>query len=125
MSKTNESTTNAASAAPLTLLQSFEGLGMFASRDVRADTIELPDGKKAQFYVRELPDAEFRKLWQEADRSKLIAATICDEDGKAVMNTTQAAQLKPLIAAKLQQIAMKHSGFGDEAAEAQAETGND
>lgn len=124
MSKINETTPATTSAAPLSLLQSFEGLGMFASRDVRSDTIELPDGKKAQFYVRELPDAEFRKLWEEADRSKLIAATICDEDGKPVMNVTQAAQLKPLIAAKLQQVAMTHSGFGDEAEKAQAEAGN-
>jgi len=121
MSKTNE----ISPAAPLTLLQSFHGLGMFASRDVRQDTIELPDGKSAKFYVRELPDAEFRKLWQDADRSKLIAATICDEDGKAVMSADQAAQLKPLVAAKLQQIAMKHSGFGEEAVQAQAEAGND
>lgn len=124
MSKTNETSTAVAAALPLTLLQSFEGLGMFASRDVRPDTIELPDGKTAQFFVRELPDAEFRKLWREADRSTLIAATICDEDGKPVMTAKQAAQLKPLVAAELQKIAMKHSGFGDEAEKAQAEAGN-
>ncbi|MBO8043327.1 hypothetical protein J6396_37340, partial [Pseudomonas aeruginosa] len=84
----------------------------------------LPNGAKAQFHVRELPDAEFRKLWGEGDRAKLIAATICDEDGKPVMNVTQAAQLKPLVAAELQRVAMKHSGFGEDAAQAQADAGN-
>ena len=109
---------------PVSILQSFTSLGMFASKDVHADTITLPNGNKAQFHVRELPDAEFRKLWSDADRAKLIAATICDEDGKPVMDEAQAAQLKPLVAAELQRVAMKHSGFGDEAAQAQADAGN-
>jgi len=123
MSKTNE-TTEAQPEQRSSILQSFTSLGMFASKDVHADTITLPNGHKAQFHVRELPDAEFRKLWGEADRAKLIAATICDEDGKPVMDEAQAAQLKPLVAAELQRVAMKHSGFGDEAAQAQADAGN-
>lgn len=123
MSKTNE-TTEAQPELRTSILQSFTSLGMFASKDVHADTITLPNGNKAQFHVRELPDAEFRKLWGEADRAKLIAATICDEDGKPVMDEAQAAQLKPLVAAELQRVAMKHSGFGDEAAQAQADAGN-
>ncbi len=123
MSKTNE-TSEAQPQQSVSIMQSFTNLGMFASKDVHADTITLPNGDKAQFYVRELPDAEFRKLWGEADRAKLIAATICDGDGKPVMDVTQAAQLKPLVAAELQRVAMKHSGFGDEATQAQAEAGN-
>ena len=58
-------------------------------------------------------------------RSSLGPIHICDEDGKPVMNVTQAAQLKPLVAAELQRVAMKHSGFGEEAAQAQADAGND
>lgn len=123
MSKTNE-TTDSQTQQPVTILQSFTALGMFASKDVHADTITLPNGDKAQFHVRELPDVEFRRLWNEDDRAELIAATICDEDGKPVMNATQAAQLKPLVAAELQRVAMKHSGFGAEAAKAQADAGN-
>jgi hypothetical protein len=124
MSKTNETLPLEAVAPPQTVLQAFTSLGMFASKDVHADTVTLPSGEKAQFYVRELPDAEFRKLWQDADRAKLIAATICDEDGKPVLTVEQAAQLKPIVAAELQQVAMKHSGFGDKATDAQAEAGN-
>ncbi|QQQ40910.1 hypothetical protein JJL50_13190 [Stenotrophomonas maltophilia] len=123
MSKTSE-TTDTQPQQPVSILQSFTDLGMFASKDVHADAITLPNGDKARFHVRELPDAEFRKLWGEGDRAKLIAATICDEDGKPVMNVTQAAQLKPLVAAELQRVAMKHSGFGDDAAQAQADAGN-
>jgi len=122
MSKTNESTD--AQQQPVSILQSFTDLGMFASKDVHADTITLPNGEKAQFHVRELPDVEFRKLWNGGERSKLIASTICDQDGKPVMTEGQADQLKPLVAAELQRVAMKHSGFGDEAKQAQAEAGN-
>lgn len=123
MSKTNETTTDTV-ATPQTVLQAFTSLGMFASKDVHADTVTLPNGDKAQFHVRELPDVEFRKLWQDADRAKLIAGTICDENGKPVLTVAQAAQLKPVIANKLQQVALKHSGFGGAAEEAQAEAGN-
>ncbi|WP_416056948.1 hypothetical protein [Stenotrophomonas maltophilia] len=124
MSKTND-TPETQPQQRVSILQSFTSLGMFASKDVHADTITLPNGDKAQFHVRELPDVEFRKLWSEGDRAKLIAAAICDEDGKPVMNVTQAAQLKPLVAAELQRVAMKHSGFGEEAAQAQVDAGND
>lgn len=124
MSKTND-TPETQPQQRVSILQSFTSLGMFASKDVRADTITLPNGDKAQFHVRELPDVEFRRLWSEGDRAKLIAAAICDEDGKPVMNVTQAAQLKPLVAAELQRVAMKHSGFGEEAAQAQVDAGND
>lgn len=122
MSSTKQSTD--AQQQPVSILQAFTNLGMFASKDVHADMITLPSGDKAQFHVRELPDAEFRKLWSEGDRAKLIAATICDDDGKPVMDAAQAAQLKPLVAAELQRVAMKHSGFGDEAAQVQADAGN-
>ncbi|WP_353086592.1 hypothetical protein [Stenotrophomonas sp.] len=124
MSKTNDTPASDTLATSQTVLQTFTSLGMFASKDVHSDTITLPSGDKAQFHVRELPDAEFRKLFQDGDRAKLIAATICDEDGKPVMTAAQASQLKPLVAAELQQVAMKHSGFGDKAADAQAEAGN-
>ena len=117
--------TPAAEAAPLTLLQSFETLGMFAAREVKRDTVELAPDVTAEFYVRELPDAEFRKLWADGDRAKLIAACICDADGKAVMDAKKAGQLLPNIAAKLQAIALKHSGFGAEnEAKAREEAGN-
>jgi hypothetical protein len=107
------------------VLQSFHNLGMFAPKDVQPDIIELPDGSKAQFYVRALSDTEFRSLWTSQDRAKLIAATICDEDGKAVMSVKQAGELKPKVALSLQAIALKHAGFGSDGEAEQEEAGND
>ncbi|MBN8799170.1 MAG: hypothetical protein J0H45_07405, partial [Stenotrophomonas nitritireducens] len=88
MSKTNETNSPAVIDTSVTksLLHTFQDMGMFASPDVRPDTIELSPGVTADFYVRELPDAEFRKLWADGDRAKLIAATICDADGKPIMS---------------------------------------
>lgn len=124
MSKTDESPATE-QVATQTLLQSFQSLGMFAPKDVQSDTIELEPGVTAQFHVRALPDAEFRKLWSDGDRAKLIAAAICDEDGRTVMTEKQAGQLKPRVAASFQQIALKHAGFGEAAEAIQEDAGND
>lgn len=123
MSKTNNNPTTEPQA-PLSILQVFTNAGLFASKEVKPDTVELPDGTKAQFYVRALPDTEFRSLYNSNDRAKLIAATICDEDGKPVMSVKQAGELKPRIATVLQGIALKHAGFGSEAEADQEEAGN-
>lgn len=98
---------------PVSILQALENAGAFAAKEVHRDTIELAPGVDAEFYVRELPDTEFRKIWEGGDRAKLIAACICDADGKAVMTTKKAGELKPTIAAEFQRIALIHSGFGD------------
>ncbi|HBS54553.1 MAG TPA: hypothetical protein DEA38_02325 [Stenotrophomonas sp.] len=123
MSKINE-TTEAQRLEPVSILQAFTSAGMFAAKDVQPDAIELPDGSKAQFYVRALPDAEFRNLYASGDRAKLIAATICDEGGKRVLTEAQAGELKPKVAASLQSIALKHAGFGSDADALQEEAGN-
>lgn len=124
MSKTNEDHTNQTAAAP-TLLSQFQELGMFASPDAKPDKIELRPGVVAELFVLELPDAKFRKLWGENDRAKLIAATICDADGKPVMTEKQAAQLKPRVAAQFSALALKHSGFGDDARVEAEDAGNE
>lgn len=124
MSKTNEDPTTNAAAAPTLLLQ-FQELGMFASPDAKPDKIELRPGVVAELFVLELPDAKFRKLWGENDRTKLIAATICDADGKPVMTERQAAQLKPSVAAQFAALALKHSGFGGDAMVEAEDAGNE
>jgi hypothetical protein len=123
MSKTNESPDTVQKA--VTILQAFTNAGMFAPKDVQPDTIELPDGSKAQFYVRALSDTAFRSLWTSKDRAKLIAATICDEDGKPVLSPKQAGELKPKVAASLEEVVLKHAGFGSDAEAEQEEAGND
>lgn len=125
MSKTNESPATPQDAITKSLLQTFQTLGMFAPKDVQPDTIELPDGRKSQFYVRALSDTEFRSLWASKDRAKLLAATICDEDGKPVLSPKQAGELRPKVAASFEEIVLKHAGFGSEAEAEQEEVGND
>lgn len=125
MSKTNETTPAVIDpAVTKSLLDAFHDMGMFASKDVRPDKLELRPGVIAEFYVRELPDAEFRQLFDQGDRGKLIAATICDADGTPVMTEADAARLKPLIAAMFQDVALKHSGFGAKAAAEAEQVGN-
>lgn len=124
MSKTNQ-TPATEQAAPLTLLQAFKNLGMFAPKNAQPDTIELKPGVEASFYVRALPDAEFRERWAGGDRAKLIAGTICDESGRAVMTEKEAGQLTPSVAAKLQEVVLKHAGFGPAAETIKEEAGND
>ncbi len=129
MSKTTDNTattdTEQAPATAAELLADFKTLGLFASQSFRADSIELPDGKKANFHVRELSDSKFREIFATRDRAQLIAATICDASGKAVLSAKQAAELKTAVAAQLESIALKHSGFGPAAAAEQEELGND
>ena len=124
MSNTNNEQT-AGEQKPLSVLQLFTSAGVFAPKDVQPDTVELPDGTKAQIYVRALPDTEFRSLWGSGDRAKLIAATICDENGKPVMSAKQAGELKVSMAAKLQEIALTHCGIGKKAEAEQEEAGNE
>lgn len=108
---------------PVSILQALESAGAFAAQELHRDTVELSPGVTAEFFVRELPDTEFRRIWADGDRAKLIAACIRDEDGKAVMTVEKAGTLKPTIAAEFQRIALKHSGFGD--SDLQEEAGND
>ena len=128
MSKSNHTTiTDTQETAPATaadLLASFQELGLFASQTYRPDTIELPGGKTAQFHVRELPDSKFREIYATRDRAQLIAASICDASGKAVMTAKQAAELKTVVRAQLDAIALKHSGFGPAAGAEQEKLGN-
>lgn len=125
MSKTNEESTTNSNDAPVSLLTQFHSLGMFASPDAKPDKIELRAGVVAELFVLELPDVKFRKLWADNDRAKLIAATICDADGKPVMTEKQAAQLKPSVAAQFSALALKHSGFGEDAKVEAEDAGND
>jgi len=125
MSKTNEDPITQTTAAKPSLLAQFQELGMFASPEAKPDKIELRPGVVAELFVLELPDVKFRKLWADNDRAKLIAATVCDADGKPVMTEKQAAQLKPNVAAQFQALALKHSGFGEDAKVEAEEAGND
>lgn len=77
---------------------------LFVSTNVQERTIKLPDGKKHVLYFKELPAVEFRRFYlasQSADEdvrvfaiAKLIAAALCDSDGKPAITAEKASELK-------------------------------
>jgi hypothetical protein len=84
---------------------------LFISEEVHEREVELPDGKKHTLYFKEVPASVFRKYGM-AERSDdeearagslsiLIAASLCDKDGKPALSYERALQLKPAAATKL------------------------
>lgn len=103
-----------------TLLESLSSVGAFASTELHKRSVPIGPKKKADVFVREIPDSEYRALiGANYDRSKLIAAGICDADGKPVMSAEQAATLKPRVAYDLEKLVMTVNASGD--ADAQTE----
>lgn len=77
---------------------------LFVSGEIHERTIELADGKKHRLYFREVAALEFRRL-ALAERSndedvrvncvaRLIAASLCNEDGSAAITADKAQTLK-------------------------------
>lgn len=79
--------------------------GFFVSTEVQKRLVKLPDGSEHELHFRELPAVEFRKLHMaeqsedENERAgamaKMIAASLCEPDGKAAIDYAQALKLKP------------------------------
>lgn len=78
---------------------------LFVSESVHAREVELTDGSKHTLHFKELPAAEFRKF-HRAEQSdddevhagsmaKLIAASLCEPDGKPAITYKKALTLKP------------------------------
>lgn len=76
---------------------------LFASDEVQSREIELPDGSKHTFRFRQLPATEFRKYSQAEESpdpdvhagsmARLIAASVCGEDGKLILPLKEALKL--------------------------------
>lgn len=80
----------------------------FTKAELQVREVELPDGSKHQIHFRELPALDFRRF-QLAEQSNddekraaamtaLIAASVCEPDGKQAMTAKQAAKLAPRAA---------------------------
>lgn len=102
---------------------------LFVSEEVHEREVELPDGKKHVLYFKEVPASVFRK-YGLAERSEneevragsmsiLIAASLCDKDGKPVLTYERALQLKAAAATKLFEAVLDVNGAKRE------EQGND
>lgn len=94
----------------------------FASSDVQAREVELPDGSKHTLHFRELPAVEFRKF-QMAENSdddetragsiaKLIASSLVDAEGKPAITVKDAARLNSAAANAIMSAILSVNGFG-------------
>lgn len=104
-----------------TLYGALQAAGAFASTELHKRSVPIGSGS-ADVYIREFPDNEFRKTVGEGyDRANLIAAGVCDADGKTIFTSDQAAKLKPYIARELERLIMRLNGGGDIEAQAEAD----
>lgn len=96
---------------------------LFVSDAVHEREVELPDGSKHVMHFKEVSAVEFRKF-QMAEHSdnedaragsiaKLIAASLCEPDGKAAMTLKKALTLKPRAANALLNAVLEVNGIGN------------
>ena len=96
---------------------------LFVTPAVHARSIELPDGTQGEFHFRELRAAEiqrYRNHYNHKDAKEqdkavpyLIAQSLCDAEGSAVITMDEAMRLKPAVADRFVGIALELAGFGE------------
>jgi len=99
-------------------------LSFFASTEVQKREVELPDGNKHILYFKELPAIEFTRYFNAVNSkdedisllasAKLIAAGLCEADGKPAVTVEQAATLKPGPLGAILDALRDVNGLGDE-----------
>ena len=96
----------------------------FASAEVQKREVTLADGKKHTLYFKELPAIEFTRYFNAVNSkdediallasAKLIAAGVCEADGKPAVTVEQAATLKPGPLGAILDVLRDVNGLGDE-----------
>jgi hypothetical protein len=95
---------------------------LFVSDTIHERTVTLPDGSSHALHFKELPAIAFRKF-HDAERSddedvraasmaKLIAASVCEPDGKPALSVEKAKQLTAAAANALIEAVLSVNGFG-------------
>lgn len=97
----------------------------FVSPQVHKRQVQLPDGSEHELHFKELPAVDFRRFHlaeQSSDDSvragniaRIIAASLCAEDGSAVLSYERALALTPPAAAALMEAVLSVNGFGEKA----------
>ena len=97
---------------------------LFASTTVQEREIKLPDGKTHVLYFKELPAIEFSRYFNAVNSkdenvqlmasAKLIAAGLCEADGKPAITVDKAAQLKPGPLGAILEALRDVNGLGEE-----------
>lgn len=97
---------------------------LFVSADVQTRTVTLPDGSEHALHFKQLPASEFRKFFyatqakdedmQSAAMAKLIAASLCNEDGTPALTFKQALQLTPAAEKAISEAVLSVNGLGEQ-----------
>jgi hypothetical protein len=98
---------------------------LFVSEKVIEKEVTLADGTSHKLYFKELPAVEFRKFYiaeqsqdedvQAASMAKLVAASLCEPDGKPAITVKKALQLKGSALTAIVEAIMQVNGFGVDA----------
>jgi len=96
---------------------------LFISQEVHAYPVRLSDGSEHPMFFREASAVDFRKFVfaersgdedrQAASIAHLIAACVCDADGKPAMTHKQAGRLKPDAANAIFTVILAMNKAGD------------
>lgn len=96
---------------------------LFISDEVQLREVTLPDGSTHTLHFKQLPAAEFRRFFmatqskdedqQAGAMAKLIAASLCDSDGKPAMTLKDALRLKPAAEKAISDAVLSVNGLGD------------
>jgi hypothetical protein len=95
---------------------------LFVSDAVHERDVTLPDGTVHKLHFKEIPAVEFRKFYnaeqskdedvQAASMSRLIAASLCEPDGKPAITVAQAKKLRTAAMNAIASVVMEVNGFG-------------
>lgn len=94
---------------------------LFVSAEIRAREVALPDGSKHTLNFKELAAIEFRRFQlaeqsdddekRAASMGKLIAASLCDPDGKPAITEAKARTLNPAAMNAIMAAILDVNGF--------------
>lgn len=95
---------------------------LFISEAPQARVVTLADGSSHEMHFKQLPASEFRRFFlamQSADEAaqgqamaKLIAASICEPDGKPALTVKQAMLLTPAAEKAIGDAVLSVNGLG-------------
>lgn len=94
---------------------------LFVSPEVHARTVKLGDDTEHPLHFKEIDSAEFRRfqLSEQSDDAaervkapaRLIAASLCSEEGKPALTVDQAGKLKPRVTQAMLAVIYEVNGF--------------
>lgn len=96
---------------------------LFISDQVQAREVKLSDGTVHTLHFRQLPALDFRRFFiatqskdediQAGAMAKLIAASVCEPDGKSAMTIKEALRLTPSAEKAISEAVLAVNGLGE------------